>query len=259
VLGAVKTFCSIAAGQNHSITIDKNGRLWCWGNNGAGQLGDNTIVSKRTPVSVLGAVKTFCKIAGGAQHTLAIDKNGRLWSWGNNFVGQLGDNTVTSRRTPVSVSGTVKTFCHIYASVNSNSSFGLDKNGQLWAWGNNSAGQLGTNSNVSARTPVSVLGTKKTFCQISAGDIFTVAIDQYGKAWGWGAGSSGQLGNNSTLIFCTPVSVQGNTRTFCKIVAGSTHTIAVDKNGLIWGWGAYFQGMLGNNLNTKTPILISNL
>jgi alpha-tubulin suppressor-like RCC1 family protein len=52
-------------------------------------------------VSVLGAVKTFCKIAGGASHTIAIDKNGFAWAWGSNSVGQLGINRTNF--TPVRV------------------------------------------------------------------------------------------------------------------------------------------------------------
>lgn len=82
VCGVIKTFCAISGGDGFAVSIDKYGRLWSWGYNVQGQLGDNTIVSKLTPVSVLGVVKTFCEISAGASHCLAIDKNGRGWSWG---------------------------------------------------------------------------------------------------------------------------------------------------------------------------------
>ena len=94
----------IEAGDNHSLFISgSSGRAWAWGSNNIGQLGDNSIISKRTPVSVLGATKTFCQISGGGSHTVAIDKNGRVWAWGLNSSGELGDNSITSRRTPVRV------------------------------------------------------------------------------------------------------------------------------------------------------------
>ena len=258
VLGGVKTFCQISAGNTHSLVIDKNGRVWAWGLNGNGQLGDNTTVSKRTPVSVQGAVKTFCQIATGnsSSHSLAIDKNGRAWAWGNNVNGQLGDNSITSRLTPVSVLGGVKTFCKI--STGQNHSLAIDKNGRAWGWGYNVSGQLGDNSIVSKRTPVSVLGAVKTFCQIDAGSSHSLAIDKNGRVWAWGFNSSGRLGDNTTASKLTPVSVQGAVKTFCQISGGQSHSLAIDKNGRAWGWGDNSSGQLGDNTTASklTPVSV---
>ena len=93
----------IDAGDSFGIALQKNGRAWGWGDNGYGGLGDNSTTQRLTPVSVLGGVKTFCRISAGANHSLAIDKNGRAWGWGSNSAGQLGDNSITSRLTPVRV------------------------------------------------------------------------------------------------------------------------------------------------------------
>jgi alpha-tubulin suppressor-like RCC1 family protein len=267
VLGAVKTFCQISAGatdQSYTLAIDKNGRAWAWGNNNLGQLGDNSITSKRTPVSVRGAVKTFCQISAGGFNTAAIDKNGRAWGWGWNAQGQLGDNTTVSKRTPVSVLGAVKTFCQI--SVGGGSSNGqtlaIDKNGRAWGWGYNGFfGCLGDNTTTDRRTPVSVAGSVKTFCKISAGDEHTMAIDKNGRVWGWGINRNGQLGDNSITFRRTPVSVLGAVKTFCQINAGATHTIAIDKNGKVWGWGLNSNGQLGDNtiVSKRTPVLITYL
>jgi alpha-tubulin suppressor-like RCC1 family protein len=257
VAGAVKTFCQISAGESHTVAIDKNGRAWGWGSNFSGQLGDNSITSRRTPVSVLGAVKTFCKISAGGGHTMAIDKNGRAWGWGSNGTGQLGDNSTTSRLTPVSVLGAVKTFCQINAGQSH--TMAIDKNGRAWGWGFNFFGQLGDNSTTSRRTPVSVAGAVKTFCQISAGFSHTAAIDKNGRAWGWGSNGTGQLGDNSITQRLTPVSVAGAVKTFCQIGAGDRFTIAIDKNGRAWGWGLNTSGQLGTNFFTRTPILITYL
>jgi alpha-tubulin suppressor-like RCC1 family protein len=256
VLGAVKTFCKISAGLNFSTAIDKNGRAWGWGINGYGQLGDNTIVSKLTPVSVLGTVKTFCKISAGAETTGAIDKNGRAWGWGYNFYGQLGDNTIVSKLTPVSVLGTVKTFCEI--STGWRHMVAIDKNGRAWSWGYNAQGQLGDNTIVSKRTPVSVLGTVKTFCKISTGIDYTSAIDKNGRAWGWGINGYGQLGDNTIVSKLTPVSVLGTVKTFCKISTGTYHTVAIDKNGRAWAWGKNVNGQLGDNtiVSKLTPVSV---
>lgn len=256
VLGAAKTFCQISSGTSGTLAIDKNGRAWAWGYNNFGQLGDNSITSRRTPVSVLGAIKTFCAIDSGFYFSLAVDKNGKAWAWGYNNYGQLGDNSITSRRTPVAVGGAAKTFCNI--SNGTSHSLGIDKNGRSWAWGYNLYGRLGDNSQTSRRTPVRVLGAAKTFCKISAGDAHSLGIDKNGMVWGWGYNGYGQLGDNSINNRITPISVVGAVKTFCQVSAGTNHSIALDKNGKVWGWGYNSYGQLGDNsaMSKLTPITV---
>ena len=258
VLGAVKTFCKISAGAAHSLAIDKNGRAWAWGINAVGQLGNNAIVAQFTPVSVLGAVKTFCHIAASlGNHSLAIDKNGRLWAWGDNGNGRLGNNTIISQRTPISVLGAIKTFCKI--AVGNAWSAAIDKNGRVWCWGNGGDGRLGTGSTASALTPVSVIGAVKTFCHIGAGNATTAAIDKNGLIWSWGFNNSGQLGNGANIAQCTPVSLAGTRKTFCKISLSNGQTLALDKNGRAWGWGFNANALLGDNSVTarNTPVSVA--
>jgi alpha-tubulin suppressor-like RCC1 family protein len=264
ITGAAKTFCQISAGDSFSTAIDKNGRAWGWGSNNGGQLGDNSIVQKTSPVSVLGTVRTFCKItAGGASNltsfTLALDKNGRAWSWGYNGVGQLGNNAVTSQLTPVSILGAVKTFCQISNGVNQAFALAIDKNGRAWAWGVNGNGQLGNNTVISQRTPVSVLGAVKTFCKVSVGGFHSLAIDKNGRLWAWGNNSNGQLGNNTSAnSVLTPVSVLGAVKTFCHIAGGNSQSVAIDKNGQAWGWGFNGSGQTGDGSATDrlTPVSV---
>ena len=260
IIGNAKTFCKIISGANHIIALDKNGRAWTWGQNVFGQLGDGAVVDKCTPVSVAGTVKTFCEISAGYGHTLAIDKNGRVWAWGDNGYGQLGDNTTIDQSTPISVLGTIKTFCKISSGSGSGYGVAIDKNGLVWAWGENFFGQLGNNTGLnSICTPVSVVGALKTFCQIAAGGGHTSAIDKNGRAWGWGSGGQGQIGNNSTGTFYTPVSVAGSLKTFCKISAAPTHTLALDKNGRAWAWGGNATGEVGDGSITSrlTPVSVA--
>ena len=141
-------------------------------------------------------------LAAGSDHTLFISETSN-WSWGYNYYGQLGDNSVTSRLTPVSILGGKKTFCQVTAG--SNHTVGLDLRGQVWSWGYNNYGQLGDNSVTSRRTPVSILGSKKTFCQVTAGYGQTVGVDYLGQVWGWGYNNYGQLGIHNDKY--TPVRV----------------------------------------------------
>ena len=312
VCGAVKTFCEVVTGPVHSMAIDRNGRLWSWGGNGSGQLGINSLTSQRTPVSVLGATKTFCKIAVGlnTNTSYAIDRNGRLWAWGLNTSGALGDNSTTARSTPVSVCGAAKTFCEVSAGLNfgvaidrygdawawgvltngqlgiqyptsistpksilgavktfsvlstglANNSFknAIDKNGIIWSWGFNNVGQLGINSTTSRITPTSICGAIKTFCKVSTGSDFALAVDKNGRLWSWGFNNVGQLGDNSVTQKSTPVSVCGAVKTFCHINTGSNYSLGIDKNGRLWGWGYNNFGQLGINSITsqRTPVSI---
>jgi alpha-tubulin suppressor-like RCC1 family protein len=258
VLGGNKTFCNIGSGVNHSLGIDLRGKIWAWGYNANGQLGDNSVTSRRTPKTILGANKTFCAVDGGSAHSMGIDKNGRIWSWGYNNVGQLGNNSITSVRSPVSILGGNKTFCKITGG--GSSTLAIDKNGRVWGWGYNNRGQLGNNAVVSRRTPVSILGGNKTFCQIVATTgTHSLAIDKNGQIWGWGRNDYGQIGDNSLISRSTPVSIHAGNITFCKISAGLNHSLSLDNHGQVWGWGYNDHFQLGRDLNTKTPIMITNI
>jgi alpha-tubulin suppressor-like RCC1 family protein len=199
-----RTFCKISCGYQNSAGIDKNGKLWTWGYNLYGQLGNNSTSNKSTPFAIGGVNKTFCEIYCGQFHMMALDFNGKSWTWGYNSSGQLGDNTNLSKNTPVSVYGN-KTFCKI--SVGGYHSIGIDYNGKIWSWGRNLNGQLGNQTIVCEKTPVMLVGINKTFCKISGGNINTISIDKYDKMWGWGYNNYGQLGDNSTIDKCTPISI----------------------------------------------------
>ena len=257
-LGRGRTFCEIACGLTSVLAIDKYGRAWGWGFNASGTLGDNTQNSKRTPVSVAGAIKTFCKISTNIDCSSAIDKNGQAWGWALNNAGQIGNNSTAIQLTPVTVvTGTPKTFCKITNGVAS--TFAIDKNGKLWAWGNNGNGRLGDGSIISKLTPFAVYGNK-TFCEISSG-YHSLAIDKNGRLWSWGANNYGELGIGSTTSQLTPVRVSGAgaVKTFCKIYASNGQTsLAIDKDGQLWAWGFNFYLAIGDGSDfcRNTPVSV---
>jgi alpha-tubulin suppressor-like RCC1 family protein len=254
IVGNIKTFCQISCGR-HSLGLDFRGKVWSWGYNVYGQLGDNTIDNKSTPVAVCGN-KTFCLISASFYNSLGIDFRGKVWSWGYNVYGQLGDNTIVDRYTPIAVSGTTKTFCQISTSFYN--SLGIDFRGKVWSWGRNNFGQLGINSTVSNSTPIAVLGTNKTFCQISGGKLYSLGIDFRGKLWSWGYNQQGQLGVNSILSKLTPVAVLGTNKTFCQISISDSHSLGLDFRGKLWSWGQNTYGQLGDNsiIGKCTPVSV---
>ena len=180
-------------------------------------------------------------LAAGYRFSLALDKDGTVWAWGNNTDGQLGDGTTTTRTTPVQVTVPAGvTITHIAAGRIH--SLALDKKGNVWAWGYNRDGQLGNGTNSTSKVPVRVAfpGNAK-ITTIAAGDFHSLAIDNADNTvWAWGANGYGQLGNDTYDNSNTPVHViDGTTNlTATAIAAGAFHSLATDEEShavLAWG------------------------
>jgi alpha-tubulin suppressor-like RCC1 family protein len=252
----------VAAGESHSFYILKNipNYVRVWGNNSNGMLGDGNISECSIHPTIPKHNRIFNYINSKYYHSLGIDYQGKVWAWGNNSSGQLGDNTVTLKSTPVAVCGNY-TFCKISSGFEH--SLGIDHKGQVWGWGYNFYGGLGDNDTTNKCTPVSIHGTKKTFCHISVGYLYSMAIDYAGKLWGWGYGYSGQLGIGSGYGICesTPTAISGINKTFCNVSAGYLHSLGVDYTGQTWAWGWNGDGQLGDSTFTSraTPVTVYGL
>ena len=106
---------TVSAGYNHTVALKQDGTLWAWGMNDNGQLGDGTVDTQTSPVTVAGGGTNWVFISAGGYHTIANKTDGTLWAWGNNFYGQLGDGTTNERSVPVSVIGSGKYWSNITA------------------------------------------------------------------------------------------------------------------------------------------------
>jgi alpha-tubulin suppressor-like RCC1 family protein len=95
----------IAAGANHSLAIRSDHTLWAWGKNNDGQLGLGTSTSTYTAPVRVASLAHVAEVGAGRQHTIAILNDGSAWAFGQNDMGQLGDGTLTDRRSPVRVPG----------------------------------------------------------------------------------------------------------------------------------------------------------
>ena len=130
----------------------KTSGLYLWGGNSSGQLGDNTVVNKSSPVQTVTYGYTWEQVAYGSSHTVGLKNDGTLWTWGSNAYGQLGDGTFSAKSSPVQVVGYATTWQQVSAGYQQ--SAGVKTDGTLWTWGLNNFGQLGDNSVGNEAIPV---------------------------------------------------------------------------------------------------------
>ena len=158
---AGKKIVKIAAGQGHSLALTDDGRVYTWGRNDTGQLGNNATTDAMLPVAVTVTGtpmnnKTIIEIASGARHSLAIDSSGKVYAWGHNGSGQLGNNSTVNALTPVAVQAPAdKNIIQVSGSgwLGASSS-ALASDGTVYSWGRGFDGQLGDGTNNDSYVPV---------------------------------------------------------------------------------------------------------
>ena len=158
---AGKKIVKIAAGQGHSLALTDDGRVYTWGRNDTGQLGNNATTDAMLPVAVTVtgtpmSNKTIVEIASGARHSLAIDSSGKVYAWGHNGSGQLGNNSTVNALTPVAVQAPAdKNIIQVSGSgwLGASSS-ALASDGTVYSWGRGFDGQLGDGTNNDSSVPV---------------------------------------------------------------------------------------------------------
>lgn len=214
---AGKTVTKIGIGMQSTYAITSDGQGYGWGYNATGQLGDGSTSYRLSPTAVnmsgVLAGKVITQITGGSSHALAITSDGQAYSWGNNFYGQLGNNSNTSSLLPVAVDATGvltgKTVTLIAAGAYN--SFALTSDGQIYSWGSNYSGELGNNTTTDSAIPVAVEASGalagKITVQIAADNwgSNTSALTSDGGVYGWGDNSSGQLGTGDTANSLVPI------------------------------------------------------
>lgn len=245
-VGSLTTWSTVTSNGDFSYSnsggVKGDGTAWVWGDNGQGELGQNDKVHRSSPIQV-GALTTWSKMESGLQLYLAIKTDGSLWGWGNNSYGQLGQNNQVYRSSPVQI-GADTTWANVISNYTSSAAIKTD--GTLWTWGFNGSGNLGINNTTNKSSPTQV-GTGTNWSKVvitSTTAMFAIKTD--GTLWGWGNGSLGQLGLNSTIYRSSPTQIGASTN-WATVGASRYGAIAIKTDGSLWTWGYNGFGQLGTN------------
>ena len=250
------TISQIATGTYSTCAIGSDAKAYCWGYNGNGQLGNNATANALTPVAVhqgqIPAGVSLTQIATGGYHTCALGSDAKAYCWGYGPFGQLGNNATTNALTPVAVhqgqipAGVILT----QITTGGYHTCALSSDAKAYCWGHGEYGRLGSNTATNTSIPVAVhqgqIPNDVVLTQVSAGQDHTCALGSNGKAYCWGSGSDGQLGNNTTTNTSTPVAVhQGQIPagvSLTQITAGNDHTCALGSDAKAYCWGSGSDG-----------------
>ncbi len=266
----------IAAGGYFSLALTPEGKLWSWGNNDDGQLGngfcgDDGDINDLCPFPSEVANLTTCfgqtinnpvALACGDDFFVVADATGTVWTCGEDGDDQLGWPPNTGSAPNGLPASPVPRISNVVSAAGGLShTLALQGDGTVSAWGSDSFGQLGDGGLVQSNgdcgcpsgygcnctnSPVQSIFPSGTFIvDIAAGANHNVALDAYGNVWSWGLGEYGQLGNGQNTNISTPAQV-GGVSNVIAIAAGYDHTIVLTADKTVWTWGGDFGGMAGS-------------
>lgn len=233
-----------AMGYNHIVYVKNDGTVWVYGENGDGQLGDNTTNNSYTAKQIT-SLTGVTYVAAGSGVSAAIKSDGTLWMWGDNTFGQVGNNSSSDRKTPVQVLTNV-----FSVSIMGNHVLALKNDGTVWAWGRNDYGQLGNGNSTLQRKPVQVMTGA---AQVSAGFYHSAVLKTDGTLWFagrsylgcFGTGDPGSYSNVNSTFAQTPGS-------YVAVKCGLDCTAAVASTGQLFTTGANGYGQLGTGSTARS-------
>ena len=216
-----KNIVDIVKSGFFKVALDDNGKVYTWGSNVGGQLGNGTENDSSVPICISDTENSVLKgkniknISLSGNTVCALDDNGKVYTWGENNYGQLGNGTTTNSSMPICISDTEnsvlkgKNIKNI--SANGYTVCAIDDNGKVYTWGKNNYGQLGNGTTTNSSMPICISDVQNnalnnaTITKIITRSVDIYAIDDNGKLYAWGGNNYGQLGNGTTTSSNVPI------------------------------------------------------
>ena len=260
VQAATLPVTTISAGSYHTCALHITGAVKCWGDNGWGQIGNNSTIDSHIPVDVSGLSSGVVAISAGGDHSCAIlTTGGTVKCWGYNLWGQLGNNSTNDSHVPVDVTGLSSGVAAISAGYVHTCA--VLTTGAVNCWGYNGGGQLGDGTYIQRNTPVDVRGLTSSVTALAVGGYHTCALTSAGGVKCWGNNEFGQLGVGTQVNHWAPVDVSGLTSGVIALTAGDYQTCALTSAGGVkcWGWNTHGELGDGTYNDRLIPVDVSGL
>ena len=250
----------IDANSEHALALTNNGEVFAWGYNANGQIGDGTTTVKSTPYKI-SELSNIASIATVSYRSAAVSDDGKLYIWGDNANNQISAGTTTNHKVPYLIEALSD--MHV-KKVILGASYTIVQtiDDELYAWGNNSGGQLGIGTTTSSDIPVKI-NFNKSIKQIEGDRSHTMILTEDGEVYAWGYNSNGELGDGTTNNVTSPKKISSLSN-IKSIAAGNGRSMAIDENGRVYVWGensGNSSGQLGDGttVDQKTPKLLNGI
>jgi len=204
-VGSLTNWKEISIGYYWMAALKQDGTLWVWGQNVLGQFGTNTNKNYYSSPVQVGSLTNWKKVYAGRNSLYSIKTDGTLWVCGNNGSGQLGLGNTAYYSSPVQV-GALTNWADIGTNGGALHTLGVRTDGTLWAWGDNTSGQLGNGNRTSYSSPVQI-GSLTNWKRVFTGWNSSIAIKTDGTLWTWGINDYGELGVGNRTSYSSPVQV----------------------------------------------------
>ena len=233
-------FRKIAAGGVHTCALALDDRVYCWGDNLRGALGDPTLRASDVPTPIATTAR-FLDVAAGAQHSCAVRLDGVAVCWGLNDWGQVGvGSSASTIASPAAIGGNTR---YVAITASGERTCGRAQDGAALCWGRSWVAIGGISNARGQFTPLRVQGTF-LFKSLEAGANTTCGVTLDEQALCWEANVFGTIGDGTVTSSQSPQPVGGN-RTFLSVRSGTVHTCGVDESFYAFCWGAGGRGELG--------------
>ncbi|XP_054837859.1 RCC1 and BTB domain-containing protein 2 isoform X2 [Eublepharis macularius] len=265
-LKLIRQACVFGSSGNEVLYATENDEVFALGTNYSGCLGVGDMQSSIEPrrLDMLCGKKIACLSSGIGPHVVAATTAGEVYTWGHNSYNQLGNGTTNHSTIPCQVSTNLVNKKVIEVACGSHHSMVLTSDGEVYTWGYNNAGQVGSGSTANQPIPRRVTSClqNKIAVNIACGQMCSMAVIENGEIYGWGYNGNGQLGLGNSDSQPTPCRIAALQGIRAKRVAcGFAHTLVLTDEGQLYAWGANSYGQLGtgkrSNQSYPAPVTVA--
>ena len=258
----------------YNCFVDNGGKVYTWGDNNYGQLGNGTYEDTYEPICISETQevlkeKKIINIYTNKYTIVALDSDGKVYTWGYNYSGQLGNGTNQDSNIPICISDIenstlkgkhIKDIC-----MNESTVVALDDRGKVYTWGDNDYGQLGNGTNENSYEPICISDIEESelkdrnIQEISIKEDTIIAKDETKEILVWG-----RFTKNEDIKFPTPATISDTSKIvdICIDTYDYDNAILLDSNGKVYTYGDNDCGQLGDGTNNDSyyvPICISDI